>query len=245
MDSEFIFARVEDLFQLSATHNKAKFLGFLSKEEAVSVKKFIYSRRSQIKYSFFGGYESAQRVFLACYPEWLEVPDFPITAVTVNFRKTDKLRHRDFLGSLMALGIKREAVGDILIDVGRAVIFLSSDIEDYVVQNLNTVGRIGVLPTVGYDFPLPETESLFEKTVTVASLRIDCVVSACANCSRNTANGFIENGFVSINSVICQKNTKLITSGDVISIRHKGKFEIISSDKKTKKERTVLVYRSY
>ncbi len=243
MDNRLLLSRVQDTVNGVFITDKPKFLGFLSKEEAVFVKKYLDNRN--VLYSFYGGEHTSQRVFLCCYPEWMNEVHFPIKAVTFLYRISDVLRHRDFLGALMSLGLKRETIGDILIEEGRVVIFLSSDIADYVLQNLTQVGRVGVKGTAGYDLPLPETEILKELTTTVASLRLDCVVSACANCSRNTAIEYIESGLVALNSVVCQKAVRLVSDGDIISVRTKGKFEIVSADKKTKKDRTVLIYKSY
>ncbi len=243
MECELLLARVDDARVSCELNNKPKFLGFLSKEESVLVDNYLKNRN--VKYSFFGGEHQAQRVYLCCYPEWMDEAFFPISAVTFAFRTQDVLRHRDFLGALMSLGIKRESVGDILIEDGRAVVFLSREIEDFVLKNLAKVGRVGVTAKVGYELPLPETDAMTEKTATVASLRLDCVVSAVANLSRNTANEYIENGFVAVNSVVCEKPTKTLCDGDVLSVRHKGKFQISSCDKKTKKDRFVLKYNCF
>ncbi len=243
MESELLLARTEDTLNATFRTDKPNFLGFLSVEEATLVKRFLDNRNA--KYIFYGGEHSAQRVMLCCLPEWLDAPSFPITSITFLYRPSDELRHRDFLGSLMGLGLKRETVGDILIEKGRAVVFLKDDIADFVLENLSKVGRIGVTANKGFSYPLPETDSLKDYTVTVASCRLDCVVSACASCSRNTATELIENGLVSVNSVMCQKPTKLIVNGDVLSVRRKGKFQIISTDNKTKKDRIILNYKSY
>ncbi len=243
MDSDLLLARVEDTFNSAYLTEKPKYLGFLSPEEAILVKKYLDNRK--VNYSFYGGFSEALRVFLCCSPEWAGEPVFPITAITFTFRPIDQLRHRDFLGSVLALGLKREAVGDILCENGRAVIFVSDDIADYVMENLNKVGRVGVTSKIGYVDPLPQIDQPIERSVTVASMRLDCVVSACVGCSRNTACEFIEEGLVSVNSVPSQKTTKILMEGDAFSVRRKGKFQIISSDKKTKKDRIVLQYKSY
>lgn len=242
MDNTLLLARTKDIIDSAFHTNKPKFLGFLSVEEAALIKKYLENRN--VKHLFFGGTNNNERVFLACLPEWINEVDFPITAITFTYRTVDILRHRDFLGALMALGLKRETVGDILIEQGRAVVFLSKDIADYVLENLNKVGNVGVFGSYGFD-ELPAYDSKKENSVIVASLRLDCVVAAIANCSRNTATEYIESGLVTVNSVISQKTTKSLTFGDVLSIRHKGKFEIVSSDKKTKKDKTILVYKSY
>ncbi len=243
METDLLLARLNDTVEAVYNTDSPKFLGFLSAEESALVSKRL--KNQNIKFSLFGGFCEAQRVMLCCLPDWCDEPTYPITAVTVTFKPCFELTHRDFLGSVLGLGLKREAVGDILIEQGRAVLFLSQDIAKYVLDNLNKVGRCGVKLTEGFVAPLPNPAVMCENIVTVASLRLDCVVSAFLNCSRNTAAEFIENGLVSVNSVVTQKSTKNVQNRDIVSVRHKGKFSIVSSDDFTKKGRIVLHYKSY
>lgn len=243
METDLLLARLDDLTDSVYHTDTPKFLGFLSAEESVLVSKRF--KNQNVKFSLFGGFDGALRVMLCCKPDWCDEPSYPITALTVDFPPSFQLSHRDFLGSVLGLGLKREAVGDILIEQGRAVLFLSQDIAKYVMDNLTKVGRCGVKISEGFCLPLPQVALMRENSVTVASLRLDCVVSAISNCSRNTAAEFIESGLVSVNSVISQKSTKAIQCGDIISVRHKGKFAIVSCESVTKKGRIVLNYKSY
>ena len=170
---------------------------------------------------------------------------FPITPLTFTFRKSEHLTHRDFLGSLMSLGIKRETIGDILIEQGRAVAFVLNEVSDYISEQVKTVGRTGVSICKGFQLPLPQGDKLEAFSVTVPSLRLDAVVSAICNFSRNDSVLKIEQGFVSINSIVTQKITKTVTFGDVISVRGKGKFIIESGSDTTRKNRIILKYKKY
>ncbi len=243
MDNNLIIARVNDICNLVFSTDKPKFFGFLSIEEATLIKKHLKNRN--INYRFFGGTDSSERTYFGCFPQWLTDYNFPITAVTFVFRKSDILHHRDFLGALMALGLKRETIGDILIEEGRAVVFLSNDIVKYVIENLKKIGNIGVSLKILPIENLPKKEKLNENRVTVSSLRLDCVVSALANCSRNNAVALIEGGLVSINTQIIEKTTKVISNGDILVIRRKGKFYVNSTNKRTKKDRIILEYKCY
>lgn len=243
MDNKLFFARIEDAITISSRSQKQKFLGFYSCEEAVLAKRFLENKGYSFK--VFGGYASAQRVMFGFFPEWAEDTLFPISALTFTFRKNDILRHRDILGSLMALGINRETVGDILIESGRAVVFVLNDVRDFIKSNVYKIGKVGVLVKEGFDFPLPKVEDLTEKTDTIASERLDCIVSSMASVSRNCATELILSGFVSINSVICEKPTKTIFEGDIITVRGKGKFKILSLSGRTKKDRILLIYNTY
>ncbi len=243
MDNELLTARIGDIADIVQKTNHFKFFGFLSLEEAVLSDKIISKRN--VKYSFFGGYEDAVRVMLGCFPDWAEDIPFPITPITFTYRKTDVLRHRDFLGAILSLGLKRETVGDILIGEGYAVAFVLDEISDFVISQIDKVARVGVTLKKGYELPLPSVEKLSEFSATVSSSRLDCVVSALCNCSRAAALLNIESGFVSVNSQICEKPTKSVFSGDAVTIRGVGKFIIDSITDKTRKGRIILKYKKY
>lgn len=242
MDTKLLIARIDDLKQICQKSNSPKFIGFLNAgETAVAVKQFNQTER----HTFFGGYDSAERVMLGVLPEWCDDPAFPITAVTFTYRTCDKLSHRDFLGALMALGITRETVGDILIEDGRAVVFVSSDISKFVLTQIDKVGSVGVTLSVGYDSPLPQMCKKLECSDTIASVRLDCVVAAICNMSRTQASEKIADGLVMVNSVCVTKPTVNIRAQDKITIRQKGKYDIASCDEVSKKGRIILKYNKY
>ncbi len=243
MDADLFPARVRDTAQLCERTATPRFLGFLTPSEAAVALTVI--RGFSCKTAFFGGYESAERTVLACLPDWCEEPDFPITAVTLKYRTCDRLTHRDFLGSLMGLGITRESVGDILCEPGRAVIFLSNDILRYVTEQLRKVGAVGVEITPGAEEPLPQVSKKVSATDTVASLRLDCVVSALCGCSRKAASEYISHGLVRIGSVACDKGTHTVAAGDSVTVRGVGKFSIENVDSLSRKGRIILKYSKY
>lgn len=243
MDAALLPARVSDTLNLCERTGVPHFLGFLSPSESAvadSTLAHIFSR-----YSFFGGYDGAERTFLCCRPDWCEEPKFPITAVTFTFRVCDKLSHRDFLGALMGLGIVREAVGDILVEDGRAVVFLADEIVGYVMSQCEKVGNTGVTLSVGFSEPLPQSGQKLLCCDTVASLRLDCVVSAIGGISRNISSEMIDDGLVSLNSVCCKKSTRTVCECDRITVRGKGRFEILSVSELTRKSRIKIQFYKY
>ncbi|MBE6749858.1 MAG: hypothetical protein E7560_01675 [Ruminococcaceae bacterium] len=243
MEQEILKARLTDTLEICSNSGKPKFLGFLSMEQSVYARLFLESRFKN--FVVFGGYENAERVMVGCFPEWMEEKNFPIDAITITFRKNDKLYHKDFLGSLMALGLKREAIGDILIEEGRAVIFVSSDITKYVLTQIEKIGRTGVAVCLGFKEPLPRREELLEFSSTVSSERLDCVVAALCSISRTQAVEKILEGLVSVNSIPCEKVTKALCEGDVVTVRTKGKFIIEALSEKTRKNKIILRYKKY
>ncbi len=243
MKSEILIARINDIFDISQKTNKPKFLGFLSREEIALAQRVLENRNAD--FTVFGGFYGAERQMILCKPDWCDDVNFPITAVTFSYREVDTLKHRDFLGALMALGITRESIGDILVENGRAVAFFKDEVLEFVKSNVTKIGRVGVNLSVGFKQPLPESSKLIATSKTVSSLRLDCVVSALSDVSRNKAEEFINLGYVSVNSVVCEKATKQITEKDVVSIRSKGKFIIDSTNKKSKKDKIILEFKKY
>ncbi len=242
MDINLLCARIDDLKQISQKANSPKFMGFLTAQEAaVAQGRFNISE----KYRLFGGYDGAERVMIGALPDWCDNPVFPIKAITITYRKCDTLSHRDFLGALMALGITRETVGDILVEKGRAVIFVCDNISKFVLTQINKIGNVGVTLTEGCFEPLPQISQKQSFSTTIASLRIDCVVAAICNMSRGQACQKIADGYVSVNSVCVTKTTVNIKQNDKITVRQRGKFDIASCEGHSKSGRIILKYNKY
>ncbi len=244
MQTDLLKARVADLAEISRKSGAPRFMGFLTPEEAEFVKGFNFKN---IEFSFFGGYESAERVYLCTHSTDIHIKHsaYPIDVLSVTFRQSDTLTHRDFLGSLMSKGIKRETVGDILVENGRAVMFVSRDISKYIFEQTDRIGKVGVKIEKGYLLPLPVGNKKVAASSTVVSLRLDCVVAALTNLSRDKSNKMISDGYVSVNSIVTDKSTKTVAAGDKITVRGYGKFTVISADGVTRKGRTVLLFEKY
>ncbi len=242
MDIKLLPARVGDMLLLCQKTSVPKFLGFLTPTEAASAAA---SLKNTDKFCFFGGYEGAERTYLCLMPDWCDEPFFPITAITLTYRKGDRLSHRDFLGALMALGINRETIGDILIEDGRAVVFAADDIADFIMTQITKIGSVGVTLQKGYTEPLPNTATVLSLSDTVASLRIDCVIAALCGFSRGASADAVADGRVSVNSVAVSKTTLCVKPNDVITVRQKGRFKITACDEYSKKGRIILKYEKY
>lgn len=242
MDINLLPSRINDLKHICQKTNSPKFIGFLTSDELVIALNQI---KPNDRYVLFGGYENAERLVLGVLPEWCLDPRFPIKAITFTYRNCDKPTHRDFLGALMAIGIARETIGDILVGDGKTVIFVLDDVFKFIMDQIHKVGNIGVLLTEGWVDPLPQNSKLQSFSVTVASTRIDCVVAAVCNTSRKKANEKILEGLVSINSVCVTKSTVNIKPFDKITVRKSGKFEITACDEFSKKGRIILKYNKY
>ena len=235
--------RVNDAVRLTEARSTPRFVGFLSESEAAEAKAAVKGS----KHCFFGGYDGALRTVLGILPDWCDeenVP-FPITAFTLSFRESAKLSHRDFLGSLMSLGITRRSVGDILVGQGKAVLFLLNDVADFVKTQLGKVGGEGVILTEGLPDELPENGRTEDCSRTVSSDRLDCIISAICGVSRSMAAEMIEKGNVSVNSLCEQRITHGVKTDDRISVRGFGRYIVGDMSGRSKKGRIILNYKKY
>lgn len=245
-DSKLFLAKVNDILRLSADRNCPKFSGFLSLDEQSEIMPLVLAG----KVVLFGGYNDAERKMLGALPDYVTDKEkaFPIVAVRFIYPKEYKLTHRDVLGSLMALGIKRESVGDICFEKGIATAFVTEEMGNYIASQVSKIGRVGVktevLPffSAAQNFTAPATKTI---TFTVSSPRIDAVLSALTGCSRSKAEQYIKDGLVFVNSVAVTKSTKTISANDKITLRGTGKFLITEGGNYSKKGREIITAEKY
>lgn len=245
MELQLLTARVFDAINISRSQGRFKAVGFLSEEEAAVATRIAMGEKAE--FCLFGGYDDALRVMFIAMPDWAEdlVGFDIITPVTFTFRECDKPSHRSFLGTLMSLGITRETVGDILIENGRAVAFLSKDIARFVLEQITKVGGVGVTLKEGFEAPLPTSGELVQFSATVASTRLDSVVSAVIGTSREKAKSLILESLVLKNNIQQDKITATVSCGDKITVRGYGRFIVDECEQQTKKGRIILKYSKY
>ncbi len=247
-DDRLFLSHINDAVNIARSRDISKFVGFLDERQRAVVTRFLSFEKIS-DYSFWGGYEGAKRVFFCALSSYAENDDysiFPITPLTFTYRKTDTLSHRDFLGSLMALNIKRETVGDILVGEGVAVIFIASSVAPMVLSEIKKIGRVGVEVSEGITKDLPIREEFEEIFGTVSSLRLDCLVGLMTNLSREKSSILIESKKVSLNHFECENISKNVHEGDTISIRGYGRYvlkEIGTLSKKGRQKVSVLKYK--
>ena len=236
-------ARIADCVRLG--EKRPAFLGFLDLSEHADAED-ILRRLHCSGHRFFGGFPEAERTLLGVFPEYIDPVDeeFPLSALTVRFRKQDTLKHSDFLGAFLAQGVVRSALGDILIEPGRAVLFVKAELVPHLVS-VQKIGRVGVSVEEGFADPLPAAHSFQSVSGVIASARLDCFVAFLASVSREKASQMIASGFVSVNHRETLSGAKLLAEGDVISIRRVGRFVFDAFGQRTKKGRLSIQCRKY
>lgn len=199
----------------------------------------------------FGGYNGAERQMLIYLPEYLDESamydeDSPLVCLRAKFYEGDSPSHRDFLGALMGAGIARETVGDICVGNNSCDFFVTAEIAPYILQNFVSAGRAKVtLTRISLsDVLVPEPEVKQIKD-TLASLRLDSVISSGFRIGRSLASQYISAGKAAINGLPCEKPDKLVSEGDKISLRGMGKILLRSVGGQTKKGRISVVIDRY
>jgi len=186
--------------------------------------------------SFYGGYETAERKMLCVYAKGCAPVEQDYAICVLKYNKTGDISHRDVLGALMGLGISREKTGDIIICNEEIFIVLKENIADYILMNLNSIGKWEVKgeKADANKIALIEPEGK-EINIIVASMRADGIISAAFKMSRSLSLQYIKAERVKINHEILVKHAKELKEGDIISIRGKGRMEIKKEAGRTKK----------
>lgn len=186
----------------------------------------LLKKKSGVRYRFFGGHDSAGRKILCVFNEFNppDDGDIPFGCLTFTYRKADVLTHRDFLGCLMNLRLKRELIGDIIIGEGMTQIFITSHAVPLIKSEVTKIGRIGVKILDGIPFQMNAVQHFDEIAGTVASLRLDSVVGMSIRKSREKTAELIRSSAVSVNfSQVCSVSFP-IECGDIFSVRGFGKY---------------------
>lgn len=202
----------------------------------------------QTRTLFYGGYAGAERVVLLNLPDYAFLEHInPLTVVRAEIPQgTKPLTHRDYLGSLLGLGIKREMIGDILVREDGADIIAFSDIADFLLQHYCKAGRtplsLGLCEISELIVPPIHCRRI---TDTVASLRLDSIVASAFGLSRSKAAEAIGRGLVFVNHVETGKVDFQVSEGDRITLRGKGKACLLQVGGKSRKDRQYITLERY
>ena len=247
-EDRVLLAKLWDKIQGGIRKNIPAHTGFLSPREQ-QLTQYLFGNAAGL--SFFGGYPDAERKMLVCLPDYLDEDQLtgdgsPVACIRAEFYKTETPTHRDFLGALMGIGITRESVGDILVSDNCCSFLVTAEMAPYILQNLDSAGRTSLkLQQIALkDMPIAE-QKYSELRDTVASARLDSILSSGFRISRGTAADYIAAGRVSVDNLPCEKPDKAITEGAKISVRGLGKIRLTQIGHITKKGRISVVIHRY
>ena len=186
--------------------------------------------------------------FAAYLEEHPEIADeIPIRTLSVKGSSFRELGHRDYMGSILSLGIDRSVVGDIaVVSPSEAVVFVSSRIAPYIESELTKIGRDGVSVTDAKTDPVWEIPRRFcDMPVVVSSPRLDGIVKAITGKSREDAADLVRSGLVELSYAVTDNVSAEVKEGDVISVRGYGKFLVGAVTGETKSGRLRINCRKY
>ena len=262
MSDALFEARINEI-ALRAEQYVAGYSGFLSPKEQRMAREILARKKADCVSFFFGGYDGSERNRLFALPDYMaeegeygaslvracfpELVEDAVVAVRIQGSGYRKLCHRDYLGSLLGLGVERDAVGDIaLLDDFSAVVFCDGAISRLVLLELKKIGNDSVKTEI-FDVPADFSNAprLQPVSDTVASARFDCVVSALAGISRERAQSAIRGGLAELDYFTEERPDRGVSEGSIISVRGYGKFIVTELSEQTKKGRLRLKASKY
>lgn len=248
-EDRYLLSRLPDLYHAAEKRAAPAFTSFLDPRQQNVADGFLKAAGLS-PFTFNGGYNQAERKIIIFYPDWLSVEDYvagpenPIVLIRVS--AAAPLTHRDYLGALLALGIKREKTGDILVDDAGCYIFLMRDMLDFTLLNFSKAGRIPLdlvqAPLSSLKIPEVQVKIL---TDTVASLRLDSLVSAGFSVSRGRAQELIRAGLVSVDHAPCSDSSRMLSGGEMLSVRGEGRALFASAGALSRKGRIFIEIKRF
>lgn len=249
--------RLSELSNLAYSRDIVTYSDFLNLNE-LNILHSMPKDRLYTKFVTFGGYGLASvrwRHFSLCSffawrnvrcseEEWVDYPFDILRISPLHAKYAEQLTHRDYLGTILGLGIERAKIGDILVDGTDAVVFVHRTLQSFLMEELTRVRHTQVLvkEISREDF---QYEPKYEEIRgTVASVRLDSLLSLAFSASRTKLSGLIEGAKVFVNGKLITTNSYQLKENDVISVRGYGKFRYNGTGAKTKKNRIyVSVYK--
>lgn len=244
----FLLKRVQELWNIAQQRGIPRYTGFLSSREQ-DLAQMALSKFGE-GYRLWGGYQEAERKVLCLEPDgkvWGE----PLSCVKIRCtgaKHSTVPEHKDYLGAILALGLERECIGDIVFDSeDQTVVYVPilERIQSLVCEELVSVGRwsVYVEPFEGeIPYKTPDREL---KTATVSSLRIDSVLAAMLRSSRGQAAELIRSGLVSLNHMPVTSVSASVYQGDLFTARGYGRFRLESVGGKSRKDRLFIQFYQY
>ena len=247
-EDRLLLAKLWDKINAGMRRNICASTCFLSPRE-LELSRYLFGDAEGLH--TFGGFAGAERQMLIYVPEYMELDtlleeDAPLCCLRAVFFEEDTLSHRDFLGALMGAGIGRETVGDICVGKGYCDFFVTAEIAPYILQSFTSAGRtklsISQIPLYEANIPEPEVKEIKD---TLASLRLDSVISSGFRIGRSLAAQYVSAGKAAIDGLPCEKPDKAVAEGAKISVRGLGKIKLTSIGNRTKKDRISVVIHRY
>ncbi|MBQ9871148.1 MAG: hypothetical protein IJM27_04380 [Eubacterium sp.] len=240
-DENMIRHRLSELAERAYSGNRYLYTDFLGMSE-LAVYHAMEQELSFVPSETFGGTDACERRIvrfgseeLFGYPEEYPIRLLKVEAVQEKF--ADTLTHRDFLGSVLGLGLEREKIGDIFLRDNAGYMFVHEGVSDYIRENLTFVKHTKVRVLELSDVPEELAPKLRVETLVVSGNRIDSILARLYHLSRGEAQQMVQGEYIFVNGRAVTQTSKALKEGDVVSVRHHGRFRFAGEGSRTKKDR--------
>lgn len=222
-------------------YHEVKRSDFLDPRQCYIVES-LANRHPDVAIRLDGGYAGAERRRALIAPDYrdlgLEPMGMKVLGITSGDQKFISLQHGDYLGAILGLGLKRDKIGDIHVREDGCHVVIGEEIASFLRLILNQVHRIGVMTEILELDELRTMEKELEPLdLTVASLRLDGIVSDVFRLSRSKVLIPIKAGRCRVNWRMEEDPSKLLKAGDVVALQGFGRFKVLETDGLTKKGR--------
>lgn len=244
--------RLDDFAKRAYQSGRMMLTAFLTPRE-LEIAAMMASR-NQVHSISFGGYPQAERERVLFYSNIENNIDlaneyFDIVCLRLISDHREPIRHQDYLGSILGMGVERSQIGDIVIDSkpGNAFVFVSRQMALYFMDYYTHAGKVPVKVETLNDVPdLSSVEVKWEERwFTLKSLRLDALVASAFGHSRTDAALLVKSGKVQLNYSICDDITEDVAAGDVISMRGIGRVRVLSVEENPKSGRQFVRIGKY
>ena len=247
-DEILLRKRLIELSNQAYTRDIVTFSDFLNLNE-LNILHTTPKNMFPARYETYGGYESSERQMVSFLPDALYYEyTYPMSALEIsplNSKFAEELTHRDFLGSLMNLGIDRSKMGDILLQDNKAILFVREEISSYISENLTRIRHTMVKTKILNTAEISYEPRFQEIKGNVASVRLDSVLSTAFPMSRSKMTAYIENGRVFVNGKLVTSNGYHLKENDIISVRGLGRIRFNYVINETRKGRQMISVNKY
>lgn len=240
--------RLDDLLDRTEQRYQEEVTDFLEPRLQMVADEYLCSIRFS-RYLFCGGFDGAERKRLVLFPAYSE-PSCEMAGIRL-FRFEGRLdyvsvNHRDFLGAVMGMGLRREKFGDLLVTENGFVLFVEEELAGYLLQNELRVKHVPMkaVELEPAEFEPPE-QAMKELHIMVASMRLDTILAHGLNLSRTKAMELIQGGRVRVNHSEVADNDYLCQQGDIISCRGKGRLQVGEQSGETRKGKIRVCLMKY
>lgn len=246
---ELFQKRIKELANKAYYQNHYLYTNFLGMSEQ-NLFYQILPELGGLPYSIYGGGEYSERQVIAFGDEatFGYPPEYPICCVVIEpliAKFSDALTHRDYLGALMNLGIKREMLGDILMQDKKAYVYVIESIAEYIIENLTRIKHTTVKAVITEQLPENLGREFEEWETIISSERLDVIIAAVYKLSRSQVLELFRGKRIFVNGRLNENNSQNAKEGDVISVRGFGKFIYDGVIYVTRKDRVRISIRKF